>query len=105
MTTGFATINKNIGAFENKGLELTINASPVRTKYFNLDISFNISHNINKVTKIPPGQSFLTNGSFIIKPGHDFYEFYLRQWAGVNPANGDPLWYTDSSRTNMTTNY
>ena len=105
MTTGFATINKNIGAFENKGLELTINASPVRTKNFNWDISFNISHNINRVTQIPPGQTFLTNGSFIIKPGHDFYEFYLRQWAGVNPANGDPLWYTDSSRTKMTNNY
>ena len=105
MTIGFNAINKNIGAFENKGLELTINATPVRTKTFSWDVSFNISHNINTVVSIPPGQTFLTNGSFIIKPGHDFYEFYLRQWAGVDPATGNPLWYKDSSRTSMTTNY
>lgn len=105
LTIGFSTINKNIGAFENKGQELTINATPISTKDFTWDVSFNISHNVNRVTAIPPGQTFLTNGSFIIKPGHDFYEFYMRQWAGVDPANGNPLWYTDSSRKATTSVY
>jgi len=37
--------------------------------------------------------------------GHDFYEFYLKEWAGVDPANGDPLWYTDETKTATTNNY
>jgi hypothetical protein len=27
--------------------------------------------------------------------GYSIYEFYLKEWAGVDPSNGDPLWYKD----------
>jgi hypothetical protein len=25
--------------------------------------------------------------------GEDIYSWYLKEWAGVDPQNGDPLWY------------
>jgi TonB-linked SusC/RagA family outer membrane protein len=104
-TTGFTTVNKNLGAMQNSGLEITINATPVATRDFTWDISFNLTYNKNKMLTLPPGQFQVTNGSFVIRTGHDFYTFYLRDWAGVNPANGDPLWYTDSTKTATTSNY
>jgi hypothetical protein len=50
-TIGFSSITKNIGAMENKGIELTINASPIETRNFNWDVSFIFTHNKNR-TKI-----------------------------------------------------
>jgi TonB-linked SusC/RagA family outer membrane protein len=105
LTTGFSTITANIGAMQNTGIELTVNATPIKTRDFSWDISFNFTHNKNQVTKLPPGQTQVLNGSFILLPGQDIYQFNLRQWAGVDPANGDPLWYVDSSKKTTTNNY
>jgi hypothetical protein len=41
---------------------------------------------------------------FDITEGHDVQEFYLPLWAGVDPANGDPLWYTDAAHSKTTNN-
>ncbi|OIR12043.1 TonB-dependent receptor SusC precursor [mine drainage metagenome] len=105
MVTGFTGITRNIGAVENKGIELTVNATPIQKKNFSWDISFNITNNKNKITKIPDGQTQIINGIYIVAPGHDIQEFYMRQWAGVDPANGNPLWYTDAKKTATTSSY
>ncbi len=55
-TTGFSTITQNIGKMSNKGVELTINATPVQTRDFTWDISFNITHNKNMIVTTPPSQ-------------------------------------------------
>jgi TonB-linked SusC/RagA family outer membrane protein len=106
-TTGFSNILENIGKLSNKGEELTINATPVISKDFTWDISFNITHNVNKMEVLPPqppGQP-LINGQFLVAPGYDLNTWYMRYWAGVNPANGDPLWYTDATKKAVTNNY
>ncbi len=104
-TTGFSSINENIGAMRNQGVEFTVNATPVKTRDFSWDINFNISANRNKVTSIVPGQTQLINGQFIVKPGYAINTFYMRQWAGVDPKNGDPLWFSDSSHKTTTNSY
>lgn len=105
LTIGFSTINQNIGAMENTGLEFTVNATPLKVGNFNWDMSFNITYNKNKVTEIVKGQTQLISGQTIIKPGYDINTYYMREWAGVNPDNGDPLWYADSSHKATTNNY
>ena len=30
-----------------------------------------------------------------LQVGRSVYDFYMKEWAGVNPENGDPLWYKD----------
>ena len=56
----------------------------------------NVSYNRNKMTKLYSGVSEYelssTNTKLVV--GHSFGEFYLNRFAGVNPANGDALWYT-----------
>ena len=96
-TSGFLTVRKNIGELENKGFELTLNVIPIKTKDFDWDVNFNYSNNKNRVTSLPGGKDIL-NGLFILRPGYDVQSYFLRKYAGVDPANGDPLWYTDSTQ-------
>lgn len=55
-TTGFASAILNAGEISNKGIELSLNINPVKTKTgFNWDIGFNWSKNKNKVESLAPG--------------------------------------------------
>lgn len=96
-TTGFRTVTKNIGALENKGFELTLNAEPIKGNDFTWDINFNYATNKNRVTSLPDGKDIL-RGFFIFRPGFDVQSYFLRAYAGVDQANGDPLWYSDSTQ-------
>lgn len=101
-TTGFTSFINNVANLENTGTEISLNLVPVRTKDFNWEINFSYSHNKNKVTQLPNGNADILNGNYLLRIGQDFYSFYSRAWAGVDPANGDPLWYTDSTKKSTT---
>lgn len=104
-TSGFSGgQNENVGSMYNKGYELTLNGKPVATRDFTWTVNFNISHNINKVTKLYNHTPISQDTRFNITEGHDVHEFYTRLWAGVNPDNGSPLWYTDATRQDTTSN-
>lgn len=105
LATGFGSITKNVGGMDNNGVEITVNATPVSTKNFSWDVSFNFTNNKNKLTQLPDGQPQIINGQFLNKPGYDVYTFYMRQWAGVDPATGSPQWYVDDTKSTITTNY
>lgn len=51
-TSGYSNQISNVGALQNRGVELTLNAVPVQTRDFYWDINFNISADRNKVTKL-----------------------------------------------------
>jgi hypothetical protein len=91
-----------VGSLENKGIELTVTAVPVQTKDFNWTMNFNYARNKNMITSLPDHNPII--GTFIIAEGLDIQTFYARQYAGVDPANGDPLWFLDSTRTTTTNN-
>ncbi|MDQ6763207.1 MAG: TonB-dependent receptor [Bacteroidota bacterium] len=97
-TSGFSTQTQNIGAVSNKGVEVTLNGRPINSKDFTWDVSFNFAHNKNKITALYNNRP-VASGFFNYTVGYDIQTFYLRQWAGVDPANGDPLWYLDSSHS------
>ena len=101
LTAGIAGQNENIGSMRNKGIEITLGGKPIVTRNFTWDISGNFAHNINKVEKLYLGNP-IPNGRFEITEGHDVQEFYTRLWAGVDPANGQPLWYTDDTHSTKT---
>ena len=92
-TSGFGSATRNIGSMENKGLELSLNIIPVQTKDFRWDLDFNFSNNKNKITSLP-NKADILSGNFIIRQGQSLNTFFLREWAGVDRATGDPLWYT-----------
>ena len=103
-TSGLTSATKNLGTMENKGVELTISGTPLVLKNFRWNIDFNFANNKNKVTALPGGND-IADGSFIIRQGVAYRTFFLREYAGVNPVNGDPLWYTDATHANKTNAY
>ena len=102
-TSGFNSVSANVGSMENKGWEFQVNIIPVRTKDFTWDVTFNIAMNKNKVTSLRNNADILAL-PFVRRVGEDFQAIYTRLWAGVDPANGSPLWYTDATKTQTTSN-
>ncbi|HEY8917810.1 MAG TPA: TonB-dependent receptor [Chitinophaga sp.] len=90
-STGFGSISANIGALRNTGVELELNVIPVSTRDLKWSIGLNVAHNKNKITELP--QKEIISGTKKLTVGSSIYEFYLREWAGVDPQNGNPLWY------------
>ena len=93
-TSGFGSATRNIGSMENKGLELSLNIVPIQTKDLRWDLDFNFSNNKNTITSLP-NKADILSGNFIIRQGQSLNTFFLREWAGVDRATGDPLWYTN----------
>ena len=91
-TSGFGSATRNIGSMENKGVEISLNLIPVQTKDFRWDVDFNFANNKNKITSLP-GHADILSGNFIIREGQSLNTFFLREWAGVDIATGDPQWY------------
>ena len=103
LTSGFATSIANVGAMENKGWEFTVTATPISHKDFTWDLSFNIALNKNKITALDSKGADIVAAPYIRRIGMDYQTYYLRQYAGVDPANGAAMWYTDATRTTTTT--
>lgn len=93
---GFGSRWDNVGAMVNRGFEFSANADVIRTKDFAWNLSANVSYNKNKITELYNGvdEYELSGTSTKYVVGHSATDFYLNRYAGVNPANGDALWYT-----------
>jgi TonB-linked SusC/RagA family outer membrane protein len=105
-TSGFQTFGNNIGSMRNSGIELTMNFVPVQTKEFRWDIGFNAAWNKNQILSLSAsGADILAAANQIRRVGADFQSIYTRLWKGADPANGNPLWYVDDSRTTTTTDF
>lgn len=100
---GFSTYWDNIGEMVNRGVELNVVGTVVSARDFLWTLNANVSYNRNKITELYNGVTEYemsgTNKKLVV--GHDVDEFFINRYAGVNPANGDALWYTkDGKLTN-----
>lgn len=102
-STGYSSVVQNAGEMQNKGIELVIGATPVKTDKFSWDINLNWASNRNEVLKLAPGvdeisteAAFASNGSYAIV-GEPYGVIYGTKWrrneAGelLIGANGLPL--------------
>ena len=95
-STGFFEVTRNAGTVRNQGIEFRIDAQVLKIKDVRWDVGLNMGFNRNRVIDIPDHKPFLQSASGVtqqVKEGQDIYTWYLKEWAGVDPANGDPLWY------------
>ncbi|MCT4614182.1 MAG: SusC/RagA family TonB-linked outer membrane protein [Marinifilaceae bacterium] len=90
-TTGQTRVYRNIGVVTNKGIELSVNSLNINKK-LRWTTDFNISHNRNRLEELY-NDTEKVMGSTILKPGKDMSTYYLVRWAGVDPADGMPMWY------------
>lgn len=94
-TSGYSYTVENIGELENKGFEMTINATPILTKDFQWNISANLSLDRNKVTKLYGGVTEILNGTdrqgniFI---GESLSNIYTYKSGGIANEDNRELW-------------
>ncbi len=95
MTTGFSSYLMNIGEVKNRGVELEISSTNIRTKDFSWNTVFNLSHNRNEIVKLDGMQTEIISGNQIRKVGKSYRTFYMIEFAGINPETGAPQFYTN----------
>lgn len=101
-TTGYSTQTQNIGKLVNAGFEFVINAD-VFTGAFKWNANLNFATNKNKVTELANGQTIIDYGESdfmnVVMVGQPIGVFYGAEYAGVDPDNGDALWYVNGEGT------
>lgn len=103
LTSGYQRALRNIGSMQNAGVEIALHAMALKIKDFQWDVDLNYARNKNKILSLPGGNDILT-GTFIIREGEGIQSYYLKEYAGVDEANGDPLWYVDDTHEKTTNN-
>ncbi|HCM35252.1 TonB-dependent receptor [Chryseobacterium sp.] len=99
---GISDYPANIGTIQNTGFELSLFTTPVRTDNFQWNVDVNLSTLNNKITKLPKGP-LVVGQTKMLREGGSVYDFYIQEWAGVDPSNGSPLWKTISQDANGNT--
>ena len=102
-TSGYTSYITNIGEIQNRGLEFSLNSTNVNGKNFRWTTNFNISFNQNKVLKIDGDQDTLSfnDGRYMnaLIADKSIGIHYGQRYAGVDPANGDALYYMQDAKT------
>ena len=118
--TGVTSIYKNIGKMRNTGFELSIGGDIIRTQDLTWNVEANLSHNKNELRDLYTQKQ--ADGSYAVVPviisdgssiagtinrrlevGEPIDTYYGKEWAGVNPDNGAPMWYKDDANGNKVT--
>ncbi|MFO7997431.1 MAG: TonB-dependent receptor [Bacteroidales bacterium] len=91
-STGFSSIDANIGALKNTGVDIELNANLVRSENFAWDVDMMFSHFKNEITELPQDEMIV--GTKRWEVGRSIYDFWIREFAGLN-EDGRVMWYKD----------
>ena len=99
-TSGWSSLTRNVGSMTNKGFEFVLNSTNIKTDDFSWKSTLNLSTLDNKVVNLPGGD--IVEGRNIVREGETISSFYLVEYAGVNPDNGDALFYLNTTKSDGT---
>ena len=102
-SNGYGYIWDNVGTMVNRGVELNLSATVLQIRDFSWSLNTNVGYNHNRLVELygDVKEYELANTNTKLVVGHPVGEFYINRYAGVNPANGDALWYDkDGNLTN-----
>jgi len=104
---GIAIITVNDGELRNQGIEFDVTGHILDKDDFKLDLTLNGEMIKNEIVTMPiepstglPKILDTSTGDYGWSEGSSIYDFYLREWAGVDPADGAPMWYEYFNDTN-----
>ncbi len=111
---GFTSYYANVGDMRNQGVEIELDATPIRTRDFTWNISLNMTQYKNKITYLPDerktmevdGVQGYSSGNYFYGEGESLYTFYMKRYAGVSD-DGQALYYVtaDDGSLSTTTSY
>lgn len=91
-TSGSYSINKNVGAMTNKGIELTLTGGLIRQQDFRWDLTLNVTTVKNKITRMPEETPEIVSSPYKRAEGRSIYDFYTRTYYGVDAETGRALY-------------
>lgn len=103
-TTGFPSVNQNIGEIENKGVDIELNTVNIRSKDFEWSTAVNFGYLTNKVLSLPTNKDEVGRDHLVVTAdqraivGYSRNTFYMIRYVGVNPTTGDAEWLDQSGK-------
>ncbi len=102
-TSGYQGIWNNVGELENKGIEFAIHSNNLSGKFI-WTTDFNMAFNRNTILDIN-GPEITPNSINYVIEGQPIGVFKIVKYAGVDPDNGDALYYVTEGSDETTSNY
>ncbi|WP_187774852.1 TonB-dependent receptor [Pedobacter sp. BS3] len=99
LLSGVLTQNANFGSMRNQGLEINLNGDIIRKKNFKWNMGINWTTFKNKIISLPQEYENKISGTKKYATGESMYEFWLRDWYGVDPETGADLYWTGDTVT------
>ncbi|MBW3518572.1 SusC/RagA family TonB-linked outer membrane protein [Flavobacterium sp. NKUCC04_CG] len=89
LTVGLDTRIENIGSMYNRGFEFSLDTELIKTPKFTWNFIVNAATIKNQFTKLPQDEIISGSKKFVV--GGSIYDYWLREWYGVDPADGAGL--------------
>ena len=104
-TNGYSSIPMNVGSIRNSGIEIDLNGRPIATRDVTWEINFNGTWLKNRIIELHPDvKGQIISGLRILREGQSVYNYYLPEYAGVDPETGAALyWALDENGTEYKT--
>ncbi|MEH6406690.1 MAG: TonB-dependent receptor [Leeuwenhoekiella sp.] len=93
ISTGNSSITTNTGALKNSGIEVSLNGSIIRNSNVTWSAGLNFAFTKNEITELTQDEFITGNKKY--KVGKSIYDFFIQEWAGVDPSDGYGMWYMD----------
>lgn len=92
LSSGALSTNQNTATLKNNGIELQLVGEIIRSRDFSWSLTANVTTIKNEITKMPAGQEEIISGTKKLSVGKSIYDFWLRQYYGVDPLDGAALY-------------
>jgi TonB-linked SusC/RagA family outer membrane protein len=95
LSSGITSRDENVGTMYNEGVEVDLSVDAVKTKDFLWTVTLNGTTFRNEFTKLP--QKEIISGTKKLMVGHSLYDYWLREWNGVDANDGRALYRADAA--------
>ena len=94
-STGFPSVPENVMDMENRGVEALISYQIISKEDLSWSFDLNATHYKNEITKFVANKEAIDNGRYRWTLGGTAFDYYMREFVGVDPTNGNAQWKTD----------
>ena len=105
-TSGFSSITQNVGSMTNSGVEIAVSLDLLKTKDWFVGFNMNYAYNKNKITELFYGYDEWAMPNYLVLYNvGEPVQYYMAEWAGVDPADGQQMWYIPGTDGETTKEY
>ncbi|MDD2424993.1 MAG: SusC/RagA family TonB-linked outer membrane protein [Bacteroidales bacterium] len=96
-STGITSQHQNIGTMQNRGVELELAGDILKSENYVWTLGVNAAILKNEITRMPDDNPEIIKGTKKLMVGRSIYDFWLRDYYGVDPIDGAALFVFDEN--------